>query len=588
MVGNHNIVFSNCKGRFGTYNKITGQEQSYWVGGQYMYGRNPADLEYRFQRVAPIEVSPHDPNEVFHGSQYLHRSVNGGQTWVTISPDLTAFKPEFQMASGRPITRDITGEEHYSTIYSIEVSPLERSVIWTGANDGPVHVTRSRGEQWTDVTPSDMPPNGRVDAIQASHHQAGTAYIAMHRRLLDDWHPYIYKTEDYGESWELLTPGDNGLPDGYPTRVVREDPHREGLLYAGTDWGLFVSFNGGSSWQQLKAGLPNSPITDIKVHEKDLVLSTMGRGFWILDNLSVLHQASAQIAGSERHLFKPREAYRMRYWGGFGNNVPQYRQAGAIIDFYLSEVPDEPLALEIFDEEDNLVRRFAATSEDYSLPAGQQDPAKRMMTPEGPMPSIPDTFTVEAGHNRFVWDLRYPGDTVPAEEGGEYFGVGSGPMALPGSYTVRLSGLGWSQEQPLRVRIDPRVAAEGVTMNDLRAQLKHNMAMRETIGIANRMEDQMERMRDRIDSLRTQGLMTDDEAEPLMEEWNRIYNELETSDEGSYPPPMLLDQLGYLYGLTSGADQHPGNQAPERHRQLRSELDSLRGEWEALREKFPY
>lgn len=581
-VGQPAIIFSNCKGRFGKYNVNTGQEQSYWVGGQYMYGRNPAKLEYRFQRVSPIEVSPHNPEVVYHGSQYLHRTVNGGETWVTISPDLTAFKPEFQMASGGPITRDITGEEHYSTLYSIAVSPTERTVIWTGANDGPVHVTRSLGQDWTEVTPEDLPPNGRVDAIEASPHASGKAYIAVHRRLLDDFDPYIYRTEDYGETWTRLTPGDNGLPEGHPVRVVREDPSREGLLYAGTDWGLFVSFDDGQNWQPLNAGLPNTPITDIKVHEKDLVLSTMGRGFWILDNLTPLHQMSADIVGKDRHLYTPRDAWRMRYRGGFGGGVPQYPSAGAIIDFNLSDSPAEPVTLEILDENDEVIRTFAGVTDDYDRPEEEQDPARVMMTPEGPPPAVPDTFEVREGHNRFVWDLRYPGETVPSEAAGEYFGVRSGPLALPGRYTVRLSAGDWSESRPLRLKMDPRVREAGVTEADLKAQLEYNFSLRNTIGRANRLAAEIEKAQDGLEQLADKETVTEDEMETIRRELDRLHSELVTSDEGSYQPPMLISQLGYLYNMTSSADQHPGNHAYSRHETLREELSLLATDWQDL------
>ncbi|UCF41519.1 MAG: hypothetical protein JSW43_04100, partial [Gemmatimonadota bacterium] len=249
--GDPDIVYSNCKGRFGRYNVKTGQEQQYYVGAQNLYGHNPKDLMYRFQRVSPIEVSPHDPDVVYHASQYLHRSTDDGKTWETISPDLTAFRPERQMASGWPITRDITGEEHYSTIYAVEESPLAQGEIWVGANDGPVHLTRDGGATWVEVTPPDLPPEGRVQSIEPSPHRRGKAYVAVYRYLLGDWEPYIYRTTNYGETWTRLTSGTNGIPADSPTRVVREDPDREGLLYAGTEFGLFVSFDDGAHWQPL-------------------------------------------------------------------------------------------------------------------------------------------------------------------------------------------------------------------------------------------------------------------------------------------------------------------------------------------------
>ncbi|RME42614.1 MAG: hypothetical protein D6796_14150, partial [Caldilineae bacterium] len=216
---NPDIVFSNCKGRFSVFNKTTGQDQRYDVGAANMYGHNPRDLRYRFQRVSPIHVSPHDPDVVYHCSQFVHRSTDGGKSWETISPDLTAFPPDRQVISGSPITRDITGEEFYSTIYSIRESKLQKGLIWVGANDGPVHLTRDGGQSWQNVTPGSLPPGGRVDCVEPSPHDPAKAYIAVLRYQLGDERPYIYRTDDFGKSWTLLTDGRNGIPADHPTRV---------------------------------------------------------------------------------------------------------------------------------------------------------------------------------------------------------------------------------------------------------------------------------------------------------------------------------------------------------------------------------
>jgi len=275
----------------------------YWV-------HNPKELKYRFQRVSPIHVSPHNPDVVYHTSQYVHKTVNDGKTWETISPDLTDFDPKRQVISGAPITRDVTGEEFYSTIYAIQESPLKAGLIWTGANDGPVYVTQDGGKDgWKNVTPKDLPKGGRIDCVEPSTHQEGKAYFTSLRYQLGDWTPYIYKTQNYGQTWELIT---KGIPSDYPVRVVREDPDRVGLLYAGTEYGLFISFDDGKNWQAFQNNLPVTPITDLKVHQKDLVISTMGRSFWILDDLSILHESMDKIAAAKAQLFQPRDEYRLR------------------------------------------------------------------------------------------------------------------------------------------------------------------------------------------------------------------------------------------------------------------------------------
>ncbi len=311
--GDPDIVYANCKGRFGLWNARTGQEQQYYVGFWDLYGRNPADLPYRFQRVSPIHVSPHDPNRVYHTSQYVHVTEDGGLTWETISPDLTEFSPETQVVSGSPITIDSTGEEHFSVLYDIQESPLEEGVIWAGANDGPIHVTRDGGATWSEVTPRGLGPYGRVQNIEVSPHSPARAYATILRYQLGDFAPYVYRTGDYGESWTRIT---DGIPADYPVRVVREDPVREGLLYAGTEFGMFVSFDDGAHWQSLQLNLPVTPVTDIKLVENDLVLSTMGRGFWILYDLSALREMSPGLEREAVRLFSVADAYRL-HGGGF-------------------------------------------------------------------------------------------------------------------------------------------------------------------------------------------------------------------------------------------------------------------------------
>ena len=244
---------------------------------QNRYGHDPDDIKYRFPRQTVVYVSPHDERVIYQASHVLHRSIDEGISWDIISPDLTAKEPQYQIVSGNPITRDVTGEEVYSTIYSMIESRLERGVIWVGANDGPVSVTRDNGKTWKNVTPKDL-VGARIQTVEDSPHMKGRAYIAAYRFMREhDFKPYIYRTDNYGETWTLLTDGKNGIPDDYATRVIREDPKQPGLLYAGTEFGFYVSFNAGRNWQPLQQNLPTTPITDIKVHRNDLVISTMGR-----------------------------------------------------------------------------------------------------------------------------------------------------------------------------------------------------------------------------------------------------------------------------------------------------------------------
>jgi photosystem II stability/assembly factor-like uncharacterized protein len=278
------VVYGSCKGQFSRLNLNTSNEERYWIGVQSLYGNPGGDLSYRFQRVSPMEVSPHDSRIVYYGSQFVHRTHDGGVTWEKISPDLTARPEGTQGASGEPITRDATGEEVYSTLYSIRESTVEKGVIWAGSNDGLIHVTRDEGKTWTNVTPKGLPAGGRVQCIEPGTHQAGTAYAAIYRFLLGDFAPYIYRTDDFGKSWTRLTDGSNGIAADEPTRVVREDPHRADLLYAGTEFGMYISFDSGAHWQSFQLNLPNTPITDIKGRTRTWCWRRRGApsGFWTI------------------------------------------------------------------------------------------------------------------------------------------------------------------------------------------------------------------------------------------------------------------------------------------------------------------
>jgi photosystem II stability/assembly factor-like uncharacterized protein len=446
--GNPNIVYANCKGRFSVYNKTTGLEQRYDVGAANMYGHNPKDLKFRFQRVSPIHVSPHDPDVVYHTSQFVHKTTDEGKSWEIISPDLTAFEDDKQVISGAPITRDITGEEFYSTIYAIRESAVEKGVIWTGANDGPVHVTRDGGGKWTNVTPKDLPGGGRVDCVEPSPHAGGKAYFSVLRYQLGDWRPYIYKTTNYGKSWTLLTDGSNGIPADYPVRVVREDPDREGLLYAGTEFGMFVSFDDGKSWQSFQQNLPVTPITDIKVHRKDLVLATMGRSFWVMDNLSALHQGAEALAGDAPRLFQPRDHIRARYRGGRGgSDHVDYRLPGVDIEYYLPKGVAGPIQLDFLNAEGKVVRTLRSGSG-----ATGDGKVTRDMSTEEIAYTLSSALRTTEGLHRFRWDMRHHG-AWDANQRRRYAG---GPMVAPGTYTVRLTVDGKAMEESFALQLDPK------------------------------------------------------------------------------------------------------------------------------------
>ena len=547
--GDPDLVYANCKGRFGLYNARTGQEEQYYVGFWNIYGHNPKDLEYRFQRTVPIHVSPHDPARVYHASQYVHVTEDGGRTWRTISPDLTAFTPETQVVSGDPITLDVTGEEHFAVLYDVQESPHENGVIWAGANDGPIHVTKDGGRTWKEVTPPGIGPYGRVQNIEVSPHDPAKAYAAILRYQLGDFTPHAYRTTDYGETWTRLTDGTNGVPNDHPVRVVREDPAREGLLYLGTEWGMFVSFDDGATWASFQQNLPVTPVTDLKVVGSDLALSTMGRGFWILDDVSPLHERAAADAP---HLFAPRDEVRFRFAGRpFGAGSPAdpvyptpgprftYRLPGAVAD----------ASLEIHDADGALLRRFESGGE------GMAEERTQGMRAPGRARRGQPTVPTAAGVHRFSWDMRHEGP-----KDGEGNPGGRGPLAAPGRYTVTLTAGDFTASRDFRLLLDPRVAKEGwVTGEQVREQVALALRARDALSEANAAAA-------RLDAALGSG------GGP--EELRTIHEELVTPPV-RYSQPMLVDQLRYLYSNLDSADQPPGADARQRYAELRAQLDGL-------------
>ena len=551
------VIYGACKGEFGRYALATGQEQHYWIDPQDRYGHDPDDIRYRLPRQSVILLSPHDPAVVYHASHVVHRTTDEGHTWEVISPDLTAREPDKQIVPGTPITRDVTGEEVYSSIYVMAESRRERGVLWVGANDGPVHVSRDGGASWQAVTPPGVEPGGRVQTIEDSPHRTGGAYVAIYRYLREhDLRPHIFATDDYGRTWRRLTDGANGLPADHPTRVVREDPEVPGLLYAGTEFGVFVSFDSGGRWHPLQLNLPATPVTDIRVHRGDLVIATMGRGFWILDDVAPLRAvARSAVTMATPRLLAPSPAYRLRYAPQSGRaDQPEYPVPGARIDYVL---PREGTAveIEIAAADGSLVRTLA------SVPAAAPGDA----TMRGPEPPRrPDAIPARAGHNRAVWDLRAAGPWTGSEER-----PGGGPLVPPGTYEVRVRIDGQVLRAPVEVRADPRVLASGVTAADLEAQYALQRRVRDAIGEARQLSARLARRASGNGEVATRGVA------------DRLRRRIETAG-GPYPQPMLIDQLANLQRMLSRADQRPGHSATGRYEELRAELDALQREAAAL------
>lgn len=398
----------------------------------------PSDEQkYRFNWSAPIITSPHDRSTIYHGGNVLLRSTDRGRTWTAISPDLTRNEKDKQGPGGGPITNEGAGGEVYNTIYDVVESPHERGVIWIGTDDGLVHLTRDGGAAWSNVTPRGL-GEATINAIEVSPHDRGTAYLAVNRFKWNDNAPYIFRTTDYGKTWTRLT---KGIRDGDPVRVVREDPTRRNLLYAGTESGMYLSLDGGANWQPWQLNLPRVPVTDLQVRERDLVASTEGRAFWILDDLSPLYAMHDSVVRAPAFLFAPRGAYRVYGMEGQGN-VGRNPPPGALLYYHLAQAPDsaDTLRLEILDAEGTVVRALT------SRPArGVQAPG---VTPPRPLPTTP-------GLHRVNWDLR--GEDVGRVPGMFLVSGTRGYRVPSGSYRVRLTIGGMARTQPLDVLDDPRL-----------------------------------------------------------------------------------------------------------------------------------
>jgi photosystem II stability/assembly factor-like uncharacterized protein len=437
----------------------------------FFSGMPASALKERWQWTFPIVFSPHDPRVLYTSSQHLWRTTNEGQSWERLSPDLTRADPKTLGDSGGPITKDQNGPEIYGTIFTIAPSRHDPDTIWTGSDDGLAHITRDGGKTWSRITPPTLPEFARISMIEASVHKPGTAYLAAKRYQLGDRRPYIYRTHDFGKTWTAVTAGIRA--DDY-VHVVREDPQRAGLLYAGTEHGVYVSFDDGANWQPLSLDLPDTQVPDIVVEENDLVIATHGRSFYILPDIGVLRQLTPHVSQSEAHLFQPRNAVR---------GVNQ-----AVIDYCLKREA-EKVRLEILDARGQVIRAFTGTAEEE-----KKREAERQRNPDAPPgPPLPAR---KAGTNRFVWDLRYPGATT--FEGMILWSARAeiGPLAVPGEYAVRLTAGSFTQTRPLRIAKDPRLPH--ISQADLEKQFQLAMEVRDKTSEANQMVIRIRELRKQV------------------------------------------------------------------------------------------
>ncbi len=560
-----NIIYAGDHHWVYRYDHRTKQVRDISPNPETHYGWGSADINYRFWWTYPVVTSPHDPDVLYVTSQYVHRSRNEGQSWEIISPDLSRADPSTLERTPSyenpetgpywgPITREAYGPEWYATIFAFAESPVQAGVFWAGSDDGYIHISRDGGQNWTNVTIPDLPEFAMISIIDPSPHDAATAYVAATRYKLSDHRPYLYKTTDYGSSWTEIT---NGIPQNDFTRVIREDPGRSGLLYAGTERGVYVSFDAGDNWQSLRLNLPVVPVHDLVVRNGDLAAATHGRSFWILDNVELLHQFDQQALGASMHLFEPRTKIRFRQGvrpvagfsgnpGADGRNPPN----GVVIPYYFQERPVGEVTLRIF-AGTQLIRSFSSEEEEAAPRTGF-----------GAGAGGDRRVAAAAGANRFVWDLRYPGAEVLADA--VFQGRSDGPLAPPGTYRVELTAGGRTESQPFDIVRDPRIEYDDA---DLVEQFEFLMAVRdeltETMNVVRRIremrteaETQVERAgRGGGERLQRAMKALDDKLYPLEE---RLVQYRARAGQDLIAQPTGIDsKLARLLNFASMADAPP-------------------------------
>ena len=560
-------------------------------------GHSAEDLRYRFQWTFPIVISPHDPQTLYVGSNVLFRSTNDGQSYTQISPDLTRHVKMTLGPSGGPLTKDQTSVEYYATIFAIAESPVQAGEIWTGSDDGMIQLTRDGGKTWANVTPQDFPEWTRVSIIEPSHYDAGTAYVAANRYQLDDNQPYLYRTTDYGKSWTRI---DAGIDRSEFTRAIREDPVRRGLLFAGTERGVWTSFDDGATWQRLQRNLPPVPVHDLAIKNGDLIAATHGRAFYIMDDISALRQLTPQTLAATAHLFAPQDAYRVQWGGGFGgpaHPVGQNPPSGAVVQYWLSGKGHE-VTLDFLDANGHLIRHFTSAQDSSeradslradSVRLVRLDSLTKLGIPRDSAVKLerrgeettqssagggrrrgfqPSRVSNRAGVNSFVWNMRYP-DASSFSNIILWAGSVTGPVAPPGTYQVRMAVDGKPvATEKFRLLEDPNSKA---TAADLAEQFALEIKIRDALSQANdavktirNIRQQMAERQGRLSGAQQASFATlatafDAELSPVEDSLYQTQNR--AGEDPLNFPIRLNNRIAALEGVVADAETRPTDQA---------------------------
>ncbi|MBI2835589.1 MAG: glycosyl hydrolase [Acidobacteria bacterium] len=556
---NPDIVYgSDYKGYMAMQDHASGQERSPNVWPDLPAGSGVEVMKYRFNWNYPITFSPHNPKKLYAGSNRVHVTYTGGESWEVISPDLTRGEPDTLKSSGGPITQDNTGVEYFANVFVLTESPYTEGEIWAGSDDGLLHVTTDGGKNWKNVTPSMSPKHNMMNSIDVNPFVKGGAYVVATSYKFGDHTPYIYKTGDYGKTWTVIT---NGIPNDEFARVVRADPKRRGLLYAGTEKGMWISFDDGASWSKFQLNLPPVPIHDLVVKNDNLIAATHGRSFWMIDDLTPLHQLSREVAGMKAFLFKPVASYRMA--GGAGRRdrrrEGENHPGGVIVHYFVKDLDESAeVRLDILEAGGTVIRSFSNKSKER---AGQ--------------------LPVKKGGNRFVWDLRYPGyKTFPGMV--FYSSANLGPKAVPGTYKARLSAAGQVSEQQFEVLKDPRLQT---SQEDFKAQFQFLVTVRDKVSEAHQAILDIRRIKDDLNYVRAKigGDLADSDVAHRVsrfeENLTTIENSIHQTKNKSLQDPInygikLNNRLAFLMYDQGLGDFRPTRQAEEVRVELTKKIDA--------------
>jgi len=522
-------------------------------------GAGAEAAKYRFQWNYPIFFSPHNPKRLYAAGNHLFVTENEGRSWEQLSPDLTTNDKSKQASSGGPVTQDNTSVEYYCTIFTAAESPYEKDLLWTGSDDGLIHISKDGGKNWENVTPKDVPPHMMWNCIDADPFKKGTAYFAGTRYKSDDFRPYLYMTEDYGKTWKQIS---NGIPALHFTRAIRADKKRPGLLYAGTEFGMYISYDAGANWRSFQLNLPVTPITDLHIKNNDLVVATQGRSLWILDDLSVVQQAKEEILNKSLQVFNVNPAYRTpgggrgrRGGGGDVQNAGMNPASGVVINYYLKDAVDSTkLSVAILDRNNKLIKTFSTTSKENKI-------------------------EVKKGMNQFVWDMNHP-EAERVEGLILWNGFVRGPKAAPGDYTARFRSGTDSADVKFTILGDPNYAT---TNADYEEQVNFLLAVRDKFSATMKAMKQIRDIRQQLTDI--SGRVGKAIPRELKEKMDTIHKQLTAVEEALHQtkaksgqdvlnfPIRLDDKIAGVYNAASAGNTAPSKQAKEAFADLAAQTD---------------